>query len=362
MKTSRIPNFGSFGIYVDDIDMDHMTDEQWMEIGRLYVENLVLIFRDIKMSKIQYMDWMPKWGPLKSNSRIWLHNKYGPELDAIKPETWEKVDLEPQDRDWIEHRKYHFEDAGDGRMLSRIYGRKDEHGHALGYFSEGEVFWHSNECSTLTFSPAVSLLGWDAMKGSATGFLQTVDIYESLSEAERSEIDDMILVHRYEAGRVNENEKTDPGLALHMRLGFCPVDDAETPMTIVAPNGRKGLHYSMNTRAEIKGATQAESQAIFDRLDKLVFDQRYIYDHWYTDNRDLLIFDQSVTLHRRKGYHPDRKAFRMAFDISPLVDKPYLPWQSHPEFNQQYLKEMNQLCNIVQGDLKARCKLPELVV
>ena len=357
MKISSIPNFGSFGVFVDDVDMSHMTDEQWMELGHLYVDKLLLIFRNIKMDKVQYLDWMPKWGPLKNNSRAYLYGKYGPELDATRPETWEKVGLSDDDRKWIEHRQYHFEESGDGRYLSRIYGGKDEQGHALGYFSDGEVFWHSNESSTLTFSPAVSLLGWSHMEGSATGFLQTVDLYESLSESFRSELAEMVMIHRYEPGRVNKNEVTDPGLALHMRLGFCPVDGAETPMVCTAPNGRRGLHYTVNTRAEIKGMSQTDSDAMFAFLDRLVFNERWTYDHYYQADRDLLIFDQSVTLHRRFGNHPERKAFRMAFDVSPLLDTAWAPWQHQEKYHQLYCKQTRDLVSNVGGDLQARVKL-----
>ena len=51
MKISRIPNFGSFGVYVDDIDMDTMTEDQWLELGRLFVKELVVVFRNININK-----------------------------------------------------------------------------------------------------------------------------------------------------------------------------------------------------------------------------------------------------------------------------------------------------------------------
>ena len=34
MKISKIPGLGRFGVFVDDVDFDHITDEEWMEIGR----------------------------------------------------------------------------------------------------------------------------------------------------------------------------------------------------------------------------------------------------------------------------------------------------------------------------------------
>jgi alpha-ketoglutarate-dependent taurine dioxygenase len=360
MKISRIPNFGNFGVYIDDIDMDHMTDEEWMEIGRIFVNELVVVLRNINMSKTQYLDWVPKWGPLKANIRARFHSKYGSGLDATDPSTWGLAD--EKDRVWLASRCHQLEESGDGRYLTRIYGRHDSQGNMLGYFSHGEVYWHSNEGSSLTFSPAVSLLGWEHMSGSATGFVQTVDLYESMSESFRKELDEMVLVHQYTPGKINENENTNETLALHMRMAFCPVDGSETPLVCTAPNGRRGLHYTVNSRAKIKDMTDADTQKLFDHLDKLVFDKSNIYDHYYIDGRkDLMLFDNSVTLHRRLGGREDRKAFRMQFDISPLIDTPWLPWQHMPVYDQLYRKETIQMADLIGGDLANRMKLPEFV-
>ena len=356
MKISSIPNFGSFGAYVDDVDMTYMDDETWNYLGRLFIDKLVVVFRNITITKAQYLDWMPKWGPLKANIRAHFAEKYGQDFDATRPDTW--IGVSDKHRRWLETRKWQLEESGDGRYLTRIYGRKDSEGHTLGYFSHGEVYWHSNECSTLTFSPAVSLLGWQHMKGSATGFVQTVDLYESVTDSFRSELDEMILVHRYERGRMNDNEHHDDDLALHMQMAFCPVDDAETPLVCTAPNGRRGLHYSLNTRAEIKGMTSQQSQQVFDELDKKIFDPKWVFDHYYQGDNDLLLFDNSVTLHRRLGGDPDRKAFRMQFDISPLIDNPWLPWQHQSLFNNAYIEQTHELVNLIGGDLQNRFKLP----
>ena len=45
MKISKIPGLGNYGVYVDDVDFNHNTDEEWMEIGQLYLKNLVVIIR-----------------------------------------------------------------------------------------------------------------------------------------------------------------------------------------------------------------------------------------------------------------------------------------------------------------------------
>lgn len=358
MKISRIPNFGSFGVYVDDINMDTMTEEQWMELGRLFVKELVVVFRNINITKSQYADWMPKWGPLKANIRMQFHKKYGSDFDATRPETW--VGISEQDRLWLETRATKLEETGDGRFLTRVYGGKTASGEAGGYFSHGEVHWHSNESSALNFSPGVSLLGWEHMSDSATCFLQLVDLYEEVSESFRSELNEMVLIHEYVPGRLNENEHTDHGLAVSMKMAFCPVDGSETPLVCTAPNGRRGLRYTVNSRARIKGMTDEQSQKVFEELDRLAFNDKWIYNHWYQGSqRDLLLFDNSVTLHKRIGGHPERKAFRMQFDLSPCLDVPWRPWQHLPEYEKIYSDEVKQMVEVMGGDIKARFKLAE---
>jgi alpha-ketoglutarate-dependent taurine dioxygenase len=196
------------------------------------------------------------------------------------------------------------------------------------------------------------------METSATCFVQTVDLYESLSESFRSELDEMILIHKYIPGRMNENEFTDPNLALHMRMAFCPVDGVETPLVCTAPNGRRGLHYTVNSRAAIKGMSDEQTQKVFDELDRLVFNEKWVYNHWYEPNRrDLLCFDNSVTLHKRLGGLEDRKGFRMQFDLSPVIDHAWRPWQHLPEYDKAYYTRAKELADLYGGDLKARFKL-----
>jgi alpha-ketoglutarate-dependent taurine dioxygenase len=158
--------------------------------------------------------------------------------------------------------------------VSRVSGGYDENGNPLGLFAEGELLWHSNESGTLTWTPGVALLGAKNVIGSATGFVTTVDYYESVSESFRSELNDMVVVHQFSPGKIN------PGLNKQqdaiMNLNMCPVD-AEVPMVINSPGGLTGLHYSVNTVHSIKGATQEESNKIFERINKELFIEKYIF-------------------------------------------------------------------------------------
>jgi hypothetical protein len=103
-----------------------------------------------------------------------------------------------------------------------------------------------------------------------------------------------------------------------------------------------------------------ESQKIFAQLDKLILDPKWMYDHYYETDNTLCLFDNSVTMHRRLGGHPERTAYRMQWDVSPLLDQPWRPWQHLPEYDRKYVEEINALVNTVGGKLKETFKLPTL--
>jgi hypothetical protein len=64
--------------------------------------------------------------------------------------------------------------------------------------------------------------------------------------------------------------------------------------------------------------THADSQKMFDHINKTLFVEKYIYDHWWAQDNDLLLFDNSITLHRRLGDIKNRLCYRIQFDIENL--------------------------------------------
>jgi hypothetical protein len=48
MKVSKIPGLGRFGVFIDNIDLNSITEDEWMEIGKIHLESLVTIIRGRK--------------------------------------------------------------------------------------------------------------------------------------------------------------------------------------------------------------------------------------------------------------------------------------------------------------------------
>lgn len=78
--------------------------------------------------------------------------------------------------------------------------------------------------------------------------------------------------------------------------------------------------------------SQEESDKLFAKIKSEILQPENVYDHWYTQDNDLLIFDNSITLHRRLGSTVNRIAYRAPFDLND----PVKPRYDQPEFQTLY--------------------------
>jgi alpha-ketoglutarate-dependent taurine dioxygenase len=341
MKTSKIPGLGRFGVFIDDLDFNKITDEEWTEIGKLHLESLVTIIRNVNLTPAEYEVWANKWITPRSIDCYRILKKYNANSlgDVFFAADLSNVDQE--DIDWFNSLvKYvPYNEVSEQTNMLRVTGKKDEEGNPLGMFAEGELLWHSNESGNLIFSPAVSLLGVEGVVGSATGFVTTPDWYEEQSESFRSELDEMIMCHKFTPGRINPGLRQEQDLI--MQKNMCP-EDAEIPLVIQSPNGIKGLHYSINTIDSIKGMSKADSDSVFAQINKTLFVDKYIYDHWYTQDNDFCIFDNSITLHRRLGGITNRLCYRIQGDYEKIAPASVNPYFQEP-FMSKYEIELKEL-------------------
>lgn len=342
MKVSKIPGLGQFGVYIDDVDLANISHEEWMEIGNLHMKNLVTILRNVNCTKERYAELVNKFGDVRVTavtSRKYK-KKYNKDWAWVIHQVEEDSDLiEEDDKYRIRAAAQIVEQTANGYALMKVAGGC-ENGLPKGMFADGELLWHSNESGTLTYTPGVALLGHQNMIGSATGFITTADYYQDVSDSFRKELDEMIIQHRFMPGKINPGAPVDQDRL--MNVNMCPVDDIEIPLVIQSPGGIKGMHYSINTVYSIKGLTLKESHKVFERINKELFTEKYVYDHWYKTNNDLLFFDNSITLHRRTGSIEGRLAYRLPHDYTHLQDGAYQPYLQEP-FQSRYNNEIRAI-------------------
>jgi len=352
MKVSKIDGLGSYGVYIDNVDFDHLTDEEWREIGTLHMKNLVTIIRDCNLSPEKQLGWIKKFGEPRQVYYYSLMKKYGiSSLGAlIRLSMSKSSQMDEADKHVLQDYIRYQQPTSEGAGIVRVSASKDKDGNSVGLFDKGELLWHSNESGTLTFTPGVALLGANCMVGSSTGFIQTADYYESVSESFRSELDEMIVIHRYTHGKINPTINENLG-----RSNMCPVDDLEIPMVIRSPGGIKGLHYPLNTAFGIRGVSKTESEEIFAKINKHLFVDDYVFDHWYKNDGDMLLFDNSITLHRRLSDVPNRMAYRIQHDYSELQTDFWQPY-FQPNFAEKYREQIKDIVETI--GIKS-FKLPE---
>jgi hypothetical protein len=343
MKISKIPGLGRFGIFIDDLDFATISDEEWLEIGRLHLSSLVTIIRNVNISPTDYETQMSKWGHPSSTAEVRLNKKYKG-IDNIEDfftkDSINGVAVSDDDRKYVSaiSNLLAVEETGNPNTgVIKVTGKKTPSGEPLGMFAEGELLWHSNESGNLIFAPGVSLLAKSGVVGSATGFITTPDWYEDQTNSFRSELDEMIIQHQFEPGRINPGLREEQDGIMHRNM--CP-EPAELPLVIQSPGSIKGIHYSINTIHSIKGMSKEDSQSVFEHIDKTLFVDKYIYDHWYKQDNDLCLFDNSVTLHRRLGGITNRMCYRIQYIFSNLAPS-WNPYLTEP-FASRYIEERTQ--------------------
>ena len=340
IRITNIPNLEGYGVFVDDIDFRSLTRTEWMDLGKLSMQKLVMIIRSTGLDSRSFHQVIKKWGKDRQNYAATLFARYpwaNGQIDHIIAST----EVPDEEKDIIRE----FQRVGGcnqktGNTL-RVSGKK-VNGQRIGMFADGELLWHSNESGDIAFTPAVALLGAENMTNSATGFMVTTPYYYSVSDSIRSELDEMILTHDFQTGKINVEDEN-----LFLYKNMCP-EPTEIPLVIQSPAGIKGLHYPYNT------VTGSNNDRLLAEVKKGL--EKYTYDYWWENDDDLLIFDNSIVQHRRLGDTKDRLCHRYQFDYTYLQYKVtkqnYIPYFQEP-YRSRYVDKMNMIGEMLKHEGKS---------
>lgn len=344
MKITKIPGLGSFGNYIDDIDLRTISHEEWTEIGKIHLQGLVTVIRGNDLDHKTYYDLMKKWGTPRYSRPLNFYLKYGKPIKELVMKNL----LDEGDRNELRLGRLWQIDKRRPGMI-RVTGKLNDRGEPLGVFDNGELKWHSNECSDPAFTPGVSLMGWESMIGSCTGFLVTADWFENQTESFKSELRELITVNNYKPLSLNPLLKEEQ--EQFYKNNMCPIPNGEIPLIIKSPGGIEGVHIPAVTFDGFVGMKRSEAFALYDRIWKEINDPKFIYEHWYQSDKDILIFDNSITLHNRRiendGILPNRVALRVQFDYDHLAPD-YRPFRQE-HYNLQRQQRMEMMTKAVEG-------------
>lgn len=317
MNIKKIDGFGNYGSFVEDVDLENISDDEFKVILEDHGKNLLTIIRlEKKINYEKYYDLILKFG--ESNYNFFFKSTINSNLSYN-----EIFEINKISQKFLVDKKY--------ETLQRVTAIRDEEGNSLGVFGDGELLWHSNGAGDIAFIPGVALMGCQSMQNTATSFVQTADYFENLSESFKSELMEMVVVHNYQRSKINPEPIREQELIY--KLGMCIQEDSKIPLVIKSPSGVIGLHLGLNTFDYIEGMKKEESDKLIDSIKKEIFTEKYIYDYWWENDQNIVIFDNSITLHRRilkSNSCGERMAYRIPFGYQNLYGE-YLPY-----FNEHY--------------------------
>jgi taurine dioxygenase len=287
------PTGAALGADIEGADLAReISTETVAAIKQAWSEHLVLRFRGQSLTDEQLMRFSSHIGELD-----WAPTAAG------------RVKVAGEDR-WVES-------AREGKNYVTIISNVIENGKAIGGLGAYESVWHTD----MSYNPeppcASALYALEVPpSGGNTGFANMYLAYDTLSDALKQRIADLIC--RHDASRNSAGE---------LRRGFKEVTDArETPGAdhpIVRTHpvtGRKALFLGRRRNAYIQGLSLADSERLLDELWAHATRDAFT---WYQTWRvgDLVLWDNRCAMHRRDAF--DSNARRVMHRTQMKGDRPF---------------------------------------
>ena len=75
-RITNIPNLEGYGVFVDDINFKNLSRQEWMDLGKLSMQKLVMIIRSTGLDSRSFHQVIKKWGKDRQNYAATLFAKY----------------------------------------------------------------------------------------------------------------------------------------------------------------------------------------------------------------------------------------------------------------------------------------------
>ena len=263
------------GAEIRGVDLSHpLDDKTFNQIAKAFFENQVIFFRRQKLTPEQQIAFTRRFGVLEQHVRK-------------------------------EHRLVGYPEI---LIVSNVL---NEHGKAIGVEDAGR-FWHSDlsykrEPSLLSALYALEVPVKDGIVLGNTSFASTTAAYDALPEDVKQRVLGLQNVHSYRFYRQKNIQAQKEEQARGARVvqehvlseeQLKSVPDAVSPIVRIHPvTGCKGLFINEAHTSHIAGLSQADSDALRDRLCAHIIKPEFQYEHHWQAG-DLLIWDNVAAQHK----------------------------------------------------------------
>ena len=169
----------------------------------------------------------------------------------------------------------------------------DEPGHRS--FTLGTSAWHIDSSFRTLPSKASILYALEIPeKGGDTMFADTTLAYDTLPEAKKQELEDLVIIHDFEETRRRHKLPPRPP---EVRAATPP---ARQPLVAVRDNGRRALFIGSHA-AGIEDMNYEDARAVIDELERICSKPEFTYRHKWRKG-DMVMFDNICVMHQAMPY------------------------------------------------------------
>jgi len=263
-----IPSGAALGAEIQDVELGGVSDLDFSEIHRAWLDHLVLRFRGQRLDVEDLIRFSRRFG----------------ELD------WAPV--QETGRRFVE-----------GHPEIYVVSNVIENGVPIGSLGAGEAVWHT-DMSYLENPPKASMLYALEIppSGGDTYFCNMYRAYESLPDALKRRISNLSLKHdaTYNSGG-------------YVRQGLAATDDPISSSGVVhaivrthPETGRAALYLGRRRNAYVAGMPLAESETLLDELWSYATHDDIAWSNQWQPG-DVVLWDNRCTMHRRDSFDPNTR-------------------------------------------------------
>jgi taurine dioxygenase len=273
MKISYADN--GWTVFVDE-NITTLTNDQIIEIGKLVVRNMVVVFKDQTLTPEEELRICNVIGKFQHTNH-----------DRAKHIT-----------------------LIDGVL--RVTGKKNEYGEEGLFGHKAALDWHANQPSNPDRKPMIWLYGEQGTKGSRTSWINNIAAYNALSNELKEKVNDIKLLCGYKPGNFSDST------FFNDHVNF------DNPINLVRVNeeGQKGLFFPFLQIFGFVGYSESDYTALMDELIAHVLQEQFAYHHDWDDG-DIVISEQWLSIHKRWEFEGmgERVLHRIAFGYENIYKK-----------------------------------------
>lgn len=274
----KIESLNSCGVEISDVDITTLSIDEYKEIKNIFVENLIVVFRNQPQLTIPFARLVHGVGRIAnfeqcqwdSNGNV-LHNK----IEEISP----------------------FLYKGEDRFypVQRITG-KVVNGKVSGVMGGIQLDWNSNMNGPFNRARGMAFQAiGEGVRGNSTSFLHTVAAYNGMSDELKKRCE--LAVGTF----INSPEIWAPGLPKEMYNYMKKPGEGlyEMPLLNLSLAKKYGLYFHVNNQCSFP-----DDPELLDILKEHCFQDKFIYKHNWEPG-DIVLSDQLLTLNKRIQTDPE---------------------------------------------------------